>query len=443
MKSKKSMKILFIFILCLLIYPLYGIPLHQLPGLIQTRSKELEAMRMDIAVQQLDIGNQPFTYFPDLSLSYKGNFNRPFYDDFSHSHTFSLSSSLNLSDEQVFSDRIEILEYEKLLIEYDQYYEKLLYETIGLYIDALKKKMVYELARTNESVSTLNYEFAQSKNRLGTLSDIELLNAEADYDNSLYLSRKGKLDYDLALSSLRRKLDSPDLTIEDIAIGNPAYISIEEMTGKEPDQPAAPEEQANGAPSSPYTILIQEKQLKILKLKNIHAIRNRWLPRFDLGFSLTYDQYDYNSMTEEWTEMDPKINPSVTLSASIPLFARNEKRLAEKKSSIAIKKAEFDMEELQNQFEEEARELVELHNRSIDLLKITGKRVESARKEYDKKSESFKLGITTVIELYDTRDRYMEKEKEALEFSLDIILLRARIGNTVGNTFLFLGDDVL
>jgi outer membrane protein TolC len=256
------------------------------------------------------------------------------------------------------------------------------------------------------------------------------------------VSRKGKLDFDMALSSLRRKLNSPDLTVEDIAVGDPAYISIEEVTGEKSDEPVREElSRENDSASIPYTIRIQEKQLKILELKNIIALREKWLPQVNLGFSLTYDQHMYNSITEEWTEMDPKFNPGITISAALPLFSGNEKSLAVKKSSVAIKKARMDLDEMKNEFTEEINEFVELHNRSIDLLKISRKRVQSARKEYEKKNESFKLGITTVLELYDTRDRYMEKEKEALNFALDIILLRARIGNAVGETFLFIGGS--
>ena len=35
----------------------------------------------------------------------------------------------------------------------------------------------------------------------------------------------------------------------------------------------------------------------------------------------------------------------------------------------------------------------------------------------------------------------MEREKDALYFTLDIVLLRARIGNAVGDTFIFIGRD--
>jgi outer membrane protein TolC len=316
-------------------------------------------------------------------------------------------------------------------MEYEQFYQHLLFEAIELYIDALKKKAVHEIAQTNETASLFNYEYALSKNRQGTLSDIDLLNAEADYDNSLYESRKGKLDADIALSTLRRKLNSSDLTIEDITMDNPAYIKIQDFTTKDTEN----------LPSTSPDIRIQEKNMSILSLNKIIAQRNRWLPQLNVGLSLTYDEYTYTSLTQEWSQMDPKIDPAVTITATIPLFSNNEKRIAVKKSAMAMEKARIALEESKSEFIESLTELVELHNRSVDLLNISNKRVQSAKREYELKNESFKLGITTMLELYDTRDRYMERQKEALFFALDIILLRARIGNVWGDTFYFIEES--
>lgn len=380
---------------------------------------------------RLEVRNQPFTYLPDLQLSYTGGITRPFTDDFSHNHAVELSSYLNLSDVKVFENRIQRMEYERMLLEYELLSQQLLYETLELYVDVLKKQFALTLAETSETASKLNYEYALSKNRQGSISDIELLNAEADYDNSIYVSRKSRLDYDIALSSLRKKLGDRELGAVEEPEKRFAYIGFEDIEEKAP---------LSGEVSS-LSIKTGEKELAILKMKKVLAERNRWLPSLNLGLSLTYDRYDYNSTIERWVGREPKLDTSLSFTATFHLFSQNRLRINAEKSELAIQKALIELESARTNVTDDLAEIVDLHNRSVDLLNISKKRVASAQKEYDKKQESFNLGLIPVLDLYETRDRYLEKEKESKFFGLDIILLRARIGLLLGETFLFLEID--
>jgi len=123
---------------------------------------------------------------------------------------------------------------------------------------------------------------------------------------------------------------------------------------------------------------------------------------------------------------------------NFPIFERNEKLNKIKKNTIYMKKAEIERNNIKETIKLDFKELLENHNNKINLIPISQKRFESIKLNKEMMRESYKLGATSLIDLYKAEKDYREAERDVIFLKLDILLLKAKIGYMLGNTMMYL-----
>jgi outer membrane protein TolC len=401
-----------------------SLTLYDLPSAV-SNSAEIKLMKLDVENKKIDIDNQIFEYLPDLNLKYGGSFNRPFMENYTVTHSIALVSSWDIlrSGNRALSHIIARLEYESLLMDYESVYQNQLYTASSLYINALKSKRQYEFALSNEVLSRTQYERAKTRHSQGMIPEVDMLNAEADYESAIYRSKSYQTQYESALSQLKRALLLDDIALYDIEFADFKPIHIENI---------------ESSVSNTFEMLKLINSHRIQNLRKTIAIKERWIPSLSLSAGIDWGNLNFDSLTETWNTQ--ALEGRVNLSVSFPIFENNQKLNDIKKSDLQLQKSVISMSNTSASKSAELSELLDNHDNMAMLVSISARRLESARIGYEKTRESHNLGLMSQIELYEAEKRFRDANLDYIFDIFELLSIRLKIGNILGNTLMFIGN---
>ncbi len=323
----------------------------------------------------------------------------------------------------------ENLEYRTLVLEYERTIQNEVSHAIELYINALKQKTYYVTAESNRILSEIQHNYVLSKKKLGTASELEVINAKAEYDNAIYQAESYKLDYVTSLSKLKTKLQIQFLTLSDIIINKTNYVHVIMIDDKSMQKDV----------NNYYGVKAINNSILILKNKKKGAIKARWIPSLLIKFNLDWYKMNYIYHSNEWE--NDMMGGRIDMALNFPLFERNISLNEIKKNTIQIRKKEIELDNIMETTITELTELIENHNNKVKLLPISKKRFNSIKLNKEMMQESYKLGATSLIDLYQAEKQFREAKRDVIFLELDIILLKAKIGEFLGHTMLYLGQN--
>ncbi|MEK6794591.1 MAG: TolC family protein [Spirochaetota bacterium] len=402
---------------------LSALSLAEIPAIISNNSLDLRKKRIAMHIQGVDVGSQWMRFLPDITAS--GSYDlaaSPVTN--AQSVSAGLSSTLSIGKDLFVGQAVDRLLYENARIAYEQFNETTLYETIAVYIDVLKDKLSVEIALSNEQISRTQYEFVKSKKQSGNASELDLINALAEYDNDVYTTQLARITLESTIARLKQQLLLDDIeSVADVELPLP-FEPIALGPGTIP---------ANARGLS--AMRAASNALAVQEITLTSSVLDRFVPTVTAAASADWKKHTYYAGA--WTR-NRNIDVTLSLAFSLPLWDRNVYLNKMTKSMYAVEQAKADIELARRTALKDITENIKLHNNRIELIPISQKRLKSAELNYKMMSESYRLGVRSLIDFYVAEKRFREAKRDFSFLQYDILLLKAKIGLLLDDTYRYL-----
>jgi len=405
-------------IICLiiLIYNVFSISIYDVPNIVKKKSISSKKLKIELKINNLNIKSQFLDYFPSLLLNYSGNYNNLLLNNSTYSHNISLNSSWNIFNNfnTYLGHKINKLSYTNLQINYKKTENSEIYNNLLLYIKGIKNKLSYELVLSNEIIFKSQYEYVLSKKKQGIVSEIDLINAKAEYDNSLYNTKYYKILYNKSILDLEKSLRLTNININYFKIKNLTNISKHSLIIN----------YINKFKNSLDEQLLNNDN-KILKINKNINFRNLWIKNANINSSFNWYKFTYLSDNNYST--NKFLDYSFQISISFPIFDKFDNINLYKKILYQIKLNKIDKDNLYQTKIKDLVNIIDNYNDKIELLIVSKSRLESSKLSYNKMKESYTLGIASLLDLYLMEKKYRDAEKDYLLLKYDIIQIKINI----------------
>ena len=260
-------------------------------------------------------------------------------------------------------------------------------EAINSYLDLIHLRQSYDLTEQSLILLKNNLDFKSQQYDLADISDIELQKVKLEYSK-----------YDFNLKKLQISIsDQEDLIL--------TYMNSVPDTNRYPEfldrnLDLSPEALFEYALNNNPSIKSSQIYLKILEhTKMIERSAN--LPKVDLeaGFSRNWDATDSAGQADEY---------SITGSISIPLYESEEVNIKESNIDLDIIRNDKILKDQINNLKREINKLLD----QIELLnteyEIENNQKEIYEKDIEIKKESYNVGSSSKLDIYDSQIKYNE-----------------------------------
>jgi len=405
----KKRIILFVYLLLFIIYGIQAetYDLESFLSLVENYNKDLKLAEKELDMAQVRKKQALADALPHVSASgnYIRNIGRRFlyidFPDFETGETqltkFQISYwnefALNLGINQtLFSFKVgnalkAAKQYQKFTdFMYDSQYQNVITFAKKAFYQTLLLKKVWEVTRSSEENAKENFLIIKKKYDNGLVSKLELLQAEARWENIVPDTIKAEGNYELALNNLKTFAGISvleEMTIEgdfDQYPGMPAIIPAESVLESRPD----------------FNALQWEKELRVSDVK---AQKADYYPELKANFVL----YNLTATSDVFRLDRRNITYWVGLSLSIPIFQGGETAAQVRRANIELEKSQIRIEK--------TKEIIYNELRNIYLrLEEAQKRIVAGRKNMDTAEQAFQIaessarnGLATQLELKDAR----------------------------------------
>jgi outer membrane protein TolC len=293
-------------------------------------------------------------------------------------------------------DRLEALERIGK-VQLRQEMESTTYDVLTTYYQLVQLEKAEEVQREGMKVSRERLKIAETGERVGSSSGLELVQARLD------------LSTDSAeMLALSQQVATARTALNILLSRDPATAF--EVDTVIPPTPSLDLDTLRRSALSANTTLQQAREERIVADKTVKELRGILLPRLD-GFA----NYGYARTTSDVgvLESNRNIGPQYGLTLSVPLFHGGVNK-AVAQAKLAGQQADLTLEQAQLQLE---RNLLDSWNnfsnanQRVDLEK--GNLI-GARTQMDVALESYRVGVTTAVELRDVQRSLIAAENRLL-----------------------------
>ncbi len=300
-----------------------------------------------------------------------------------------LTMSKNLFDG--YKTKYSILQANDLSLQADYLFEALkqnvYLESISSYLDLIHLRQSYDLTEQNLKLSKSNLDFKVQQHSSGDISDIELEKAKLEYSK-----------YEFSLKKIQISIFDQEELILDYMSTVPSVNKYPEIMDRNIDLSleALIEFAINNNPS------IKSSQIYLKILEHSKMIeRSANLPKVNLeaGYSRNWDATDSAGQADEY---------SIIGSISIPLYESEEVNIKESNIDLDIIRNDKILKDQINNLKREINSLLD----QIELLnteyEIENNQKEIYEKDIEIKKESYNLGSSSKLDIYDSQIKYNE-----------------------------------
>ena len=300
-----------------------------------------------------------------------------------------LTMSKNLFDG--YKTKYSIKQANDLSLQADYLFEALkqnvYLESISSYLDLIHLRQSYDLTEQNLKLSKSNLDFKVQQHNSGDISDIELEKAKLEYSK-----------YEFSLKKIQISISDQEDLILDYMSTVPSVNKYPEIMDRNIDLSleALIEFAINNNPS------IKSSQIYLKILEHSKMIeRSANLPKVNLeaGYSRNWDATDSAGQADEY---------SIIGSISIPLYESEEVNIKESNIDLDIIRNDKILKDQINNLKREINSLLD----QIELLnteyEIENNQKEIYEKDIEIKEESYNLGSSSKLDIYDSQIKYNE-----------------------------------
>jgi len=396
------------------------IRVEDIPALVRSNSFFLRAKKQELYLQKISLYRPVFDLLPDLKFEYSGGWTEPVISSDGWAHRFNLSTSWPFlaNATRIYTYRIQLALLKSEEINYDLNEQSEFLNAINLYWDAIRTTLLYETAVSNEVVSKTRLEFVELQKSVGKASEQQVLTANADYDNALYNTASSLAERDLVFFKLGLLIGLTNFELDKNKWEN--FLSEEKIENVDVEK--LPQ------------IVLKKNEIQILRLQREDSFRQRILPSIYASF--TMDWWERKYAYKNWTS--DQFTPAFSVGISYPIFEKNKTLDEIRMLDLKIKKAENELTEIIKNKTTEFKSLQKEYESKYKLMKVSEHRLLSAELVTSSMRESYRLGITSLVDLLQTEKDLRELKRDLVLLKIELVKLRSQLGYLVGDVFKYL-----
>ena len=397
-----------------------------------TQNIQLKKSKIALESSQVDSKSARAKLFPSLSFgSTQQYINTPFpegnsLDNYvvtgskgssknSYTGNYSLRSSMTLYNGGKLRNNIKS---SKLQEQVQQYSVEAEIDNIETSITESFLQILYaqESVKINEetvALSKLQCERGKALLEAGSISQSDYAQLESQYSSDKYQLVLSQTTLESNIQTLKQLLEM-DMT-ETLSISTPileAHDVLTPLPGKEEVYQSA----LNFIPS------IQSGKLgiDIAKLEHKNA-KAGYYPTLDLSASVGTGHIS-GSDSNCGQQMKNKLNESIGLTLSIPIFSNRENKSAVEKAKLQISEAELEYLNAQKELQKTIEDIYLDATSSQAQYAAAIEQVKASKTSYNLAQEQFNLGMKNTVELLTEKNNFLSAQQEMLQAKYMAIL---------------------
>ena len=397
-----------------------------------TQNIQLKKSKIALESSQVDSKSARAKLFPSLSFgSTQQYINTPFpegnsLDNYvvtgskgssknSYTGNYSLRSSMTLYNGGKLRNNIKS---SKLQEQVQQYSVEAEIDNIETSITESFLQILYaqESVKINEetvALSKLQCERGKALLEAGSISQSDYAQLESQYSSDKYHLVLSQTTLESNIQTLKQLLEM-DMT-ETLSISTPileAHDVLTPLPGKEEVYQSA----LNFIPS------IQSGKLgiDIAKLEHKNA-KAGYYPTLDLSASVGTGHIS-GSDSNFGQQMKNKLNESIGLTLSIPIFSNRENKSAVEKAKLQISEAELEYLNAQKELQKTIEDIYLDATSSQAQYAAAIEQVKASKTSYNLAQEQFNLGMKNTVELLTEKNNFLSAQQEMLQAKYMAIL---------------------
>lgn len=397
-----------------------------------TQNIQLKKSKIALESSQVDSKSARAKLFPSLSFgSTQQYINTPFpegnsLDNYvvtgskgssknSYTGNYSLRSSMTLYNGGKLRNNIKS---SKLQEQVQQYSVEAEIDNIETSITESFLQILYaqESVKINEetvALSKLQCERGKALLEAGSISQSDYAQLESQYSSDKYQLVLSQTTLESNIQTLKQLLEM-DMT-ETLSISTPileAHDVLTPLPGKEEVYQSA----LNFIPS----IQSEKLGIDIAKLEHKNA-KAGYYPTLDLSASVGTGHIS-GSDSNFGQQMKNKLNESIGLTLSIPIFSNRENKSAVEKAKLQISEAELEYLNAQKELQKTIEDIYLDATSSQAQYAAAIEQVKASKTSYNLAQEQFNLGMKNTVELLTEKNNFLSAQQEMLQAKYMAIL---------------------
>lgn len=409
-----------------------------LTGNAQNKSWTLEdcinyALTKNVQVKKADLSNDrnqlnsdqaQANRLPSMNASVRQNFN--WYKGFdsttgqygssngSNSTNYSVSSSVSLFNGDKLNTKIK---QAQLNLESGHYYSETVKESVGLNILNAYLQVLYAYENVNNAQKQIEstseqLELAQERMDLGVISNSDYLQIKSELatEKSTLASAQSQLSIDKV--TLMQLMELPvDLNFE---VSSPNLDSLL-VENNQPDAQEIYNLALGIKPQIKNAELTRESTLLDVKI-----VKADFLPSvsMDAGLSSAYSSLNNSAYT---SQLKDRVNPSIGLSLSIPIFQKKQVKTNVSLANIAVSDAELDEINTKNQLRKDIEQACVDVVSAKSQYNASVEQQQSSQESYDVTTEKYRLGLLNSADFLIQKTNLITAESKLLQSKFSLI----------------------
>jgi outer membrane protein len=354
--------------------------------------------------------NQSFNWYKgfDSSTGQYGNSNG------SNSTSYGLSTSVSLFNGQKLTNKIKQAE---INFESGRYYSETVKESVGLNIvnAYLQVLYAYESVKNAEKQiesTTEQLAFAQERMNLGVISMSDYLQVKSELASEKSTLASAQSQLSINKVSLMQLMELPVDSNFEIASPNldSLLFSLEKPNAQEIYNAAL-----KFKPEIKNAELTTESSKLDVKIAKADA-----LPSLSAngGLSTSYSSLNSGSYS---SQLKDKVNPSIGLSLSVPIFQKKQIKTNIGLANIAVSEAELDEMNTKNELRKSIEQACVDVNSAQAQYESSIEEYNATKESYDVADEKYKLGLLNSVDLLIQKTNLITSESKLLQAKYNLI----------------------
>ncbi len=389
--------------------------------------KNIQVKKADLSnnQNQLNADQAKSNRLPSVNASVSENFN--WYKGFdsttgqygsssgSNNTNYGISSNVSLFNGDKLNARIKQAE---LNFESGQFYSESVKESVGLNITNAYLQVLYayeSVKNAEKQIQSTTESLALAKERMDlgviSLSDYLQIKSELASEKSTLVTAQSNLAIDnVTLEQLMEYPVDPNF-----AITSPNLDSLL----VEPVQPNA---------QDVYNLALGIKpEIKNIELAKestalgVKIARADFLPSVSMNAGLSSGYSSLINGSSYTTQLSDKINPSLGLTLSVPIFQKKQVKTNVALANLAVTSAELDVVNTKNQLRKEIEQacvdVVSAQSQYAASLELKN----SAQESYDVTAEKYKVGLLNSVDFLVQKTNLITSESQLLQSKYSLI----------------------
>ncbi len=408
-------------------------------GKAQSKTWTLEecinfALSKNVQIQKADLTNDRNQLYsdqsqanrlPSVNASIRQNFN--WYKGFdsstggygssngSNSTNYSLNSSVSLYNGEKLANKIKQAE---LVLQSGHLYSVTIKESVGLNILNAYLQVLYayeSVSNAEKQIVSTTEQLNLSKERMNlgviSMSDYLQIKSELAAEKSTLASAQSQLS--MGKVTLMQLMELPVDTNFEVSSPNLDKLLIE---SSQPDAQEIYNLALGIKPQIKNAELTKESTKLDVEIAKADALPSLSM---DAGLSSGYSSLTKNSVYTQ--QLKDKVNPSVGLSLSIPIFQKKQIKTNVALANISVSDAELDEINTKNQLRKEIEQACQDVVSAKSQYTASLEQKQSSQESYDVVTEKYRLGLLNSVDFLVQKTNLITSESKLLQSKFNVI----------------------